>query len=139
MSVENYIDWRRILRTTQEIGPKLWACVSEAGEKRIREKILYCGYYLSYEGIINYPPRIVVRADIDLPEGKHTSHKSVDALMDSVAKKFTVEGFPLELVIFPTHPIIHSLEKDRIFGTQPEIPHGMYYYFSVDRQGFTTK
>lgn len=136
MTPERRINWQRMVEIVRDVEPTIWAKVREGGKEKTKGKVYCHGYYLSYGGFNNYPPRIIIKAELDLPEGEHTDHESLDRFIDNVAESYSCNEFTLETTVYPSFPLMDLLEKDPVFGTQPEIPNSIRYSLQVDRKDF---
>lgn len=130
------IDWDRVREVVEPLEPELWELICSEGNRVDDRRLRVGGYTLTRLGFKNYAPRFEYSAELMLPEPTGISSREIDNLMDHVTKHVTVEGSDLKFIldIQPIFPMIGSLERDNVFGPNPEVSPYIDYTIRPSRE-----
>lgn len=128
--------WTQMMQEIEKVAPKVWDNIEKEADPTAVDRVLYAGYYISPPTLLNYPPKIIVNAHLDLPESKETNPKLVNVLVENAAVEASNERLILNVAVQNNNPFMGSIENDKVFGTDPDIPHGMTYTLAADRGKF---
>jgi hypothetical protein len=132
-------NWTKMAETVKASEKKIWDAVRQAAGSEDQESIECQGYTLRPSGFKNFPPRLEFSASLDLPEDKDSDPRKVDNLMNHVAQESNSSAVSFRLSSQYHHPMMDALEKDPVFGKEPELPYGITYRFDPDRSQFEEK
>ena len=133
------VDWKAMLGEMQQVAPTIWEKICQYGEPRkvgeVQKQLIH-GYYVSYKGVVNHPIRTDIEAELSLLEGHKTDEKSLKGVMNKVADESSEGRLILSVDSTPYSPLPSALDKDEIFGENPETPVRITYSFTADRSRF---
>ncbi len=129
-------DWNSLFAMVQDAEPTIWSKILEltGGSEEIKPP--YFGYQINPGNVLNFAPRIVYEADIDLPETMSTNPDKVEKLIANAAAGVQTEKLRLKLIPYRFYPQMQTLEKDPVFGTDPLLPKRITCTLKADKEPF---
>jgi len=131
-------DWSALYKATAAVEPAVWNRIrKQAKPGSTNDAVSFAGYQI-FRGILqNYPPRIIIKAELILPETKvRTNPDQVNQLISEAAKKCSKKYSLIVDYNYNYQFRSGALERDRVFGKDPEMPPSIDYLLSLDRTPF---
>lgn len=130
------LDWDLMAEQTEAAVDNVWENIKEITGVGDESFTTWGGYTINRPVFENFPPTIVVRGDINTPETKDTNANKVDLLIESAARQTGDGDFKLKMEFDHIYPHMSRLDKDRVFGTEPDLPPFLKYKLRPDRDKY---
>lgn len=130
------IDWNRMAGETNILKPKILELIRKETEVEEGKEISSSGYKLDEPVFFNFPPRLIVDARLDFKKERTCKPYDLEKTMRKVAKEASLGNREVELLEIPFCPRNPSLERDNVYGPDPEKPLRISFVFSLRKGDF---